>query len=79
VKPAPSKSRQATRLTQAWLASLALLIPIAVLADSVAGERIKQRGVVGDDYYAAGGVVDIDADIDGDVILAGGDWPSHNG
>jgi hypothetical protein len=73
VKPAPSKSRQATRLTQAWLASLALLIPIAVLADSVAGERIKQRGVVGDDYYAAGGVVDIDADIDGDVILAGGE------
>ncbi|MDH3761666.1 MAG: hypothetical protein OEU50_11845 [Gammaproteobacteria bacterium] len=58
---------------RAWLASLALLIPISVLADSVAGERIKERGVVDDDYYAAGGVVDIDADVDGDVIVAGGE------
>ncbi len=56
-----------------WLASLALLIPFAVLADSAAGERIEERGVVDDEYYAAGGVVDIDADVDGDVIVAGGE------
>ncbi|MCP4391195.1 MAG: hypothetical protein GY802_23080 [Gammaproteobacteria bacterium] len=56
-----------------WIAGLALLIPFAVLADSDADDRIKLRGTVDDDYYAAGGIVDIDADIDGDVIVAGGE------
>lgn len=73
MKPAPSKSARFSWLLRGWVASLALIIPFAVLADSEAGERVKQRGVVEDDYYTAGGVVDIDADIDGDLIVAGGE------
>jgi hypothetical protein len=60
-------------LLRVWLASLALLIPFAVIADSSAGERVVERGQIDDDYYAAGGVVDIDAVVDGDVIVAGGE------
>jgi len=37
------------------------------------GETVVERGKIDDDYYAAGGVVDIDADVAGDVIVAGGE------
>jgi cytoskeletal protein CcmA (bactofilin family) len=60
------------------LASVLILLPgLAVsftsLADSKAGETVVERGNIDDDYYAAGGVVDIDAEVAGDVIVAGGE------
>lgn len=37
------------------------------------GETVTRRGTVDDDYYAAGGTVDINARISGDVVVAGGE------
>lgn len=37
-----------------------------------AGESVTKQGVVNDDYYAAGGTVNIDADIAGDIVVSGG-------
>lgn len=73
MKTAPSKNNRIGYLPRVCLASLLLVVPFALLAESAAGNRIIQRGVVNDDFYAAGGVVDIDADVDGDVIAAGGE------
>jgi len=73
VKPAPTKKRFAGISARAWLAGLLLAIPLAALAATSAGERVTERGSIDDDYYGAGGVVDIDADINGDVIVAGGE------
>ena len=50
-----------------------LAISFASAADSNAGETVVERGNIDDDYYAAGGVVDIDAVVAGDVIVAGGE------
>lgn len=55
------------------LLSLTLIIPLPTFADMDADDEVTKRGAVDDDYYAAGGEVDIDADITGDVITAGGD------
>jgi cytoskeletal protein CcmA (bactofilin family) len=60
------------------LASIFILLPglavsFASFADSSAGETVVERGNIDDDYYAAGGVVDIDAEVAGDVIVAGGE------
>ncbi len=54
---------------------LALLasITLPAYAASDAGETVTKRGSIDDDYYAAGGVVDIDADIQGDAVIAGGE------
>lgn len=38
-----------------------------------ASETVTKRGAVNEDYYAAGGTVDIDAVVIGDVVAAGGD------
>ena len=51
---------------------LLALAPIAT-AGMQAGEHISERGSIDDDYYAAAGVVDIDAVVDGDLIIAGGE------
>ena len=73
MKPAPiSRCRNRAR-AGAWLAGLVLIIPFAVFADSNAGEHVIERGQIDDDYYAAGGIVDIDAVVNGDVIVAGGE------
>jgi cytoskeletal protein CcmA (bactofilin family) len=60
------------------LASIIILLPglavsFALFADTRAGETVVERGNIDDDYYAAGGVVDIDAEVAGDVIVAGGE------
>ena len=44
-----------------------------LVAASNAGDTVVERGSIDDDYYAAGGVVDIDASVVGDVIIAGGE------
>ncbi len=69
----PANHCRSTAWSRVWLASLALIIPFSVLADSNAGKRVIERGQIDDDYYAAGGVVDLDAVINGDVIIAGGE------
>ncbi len=52
---------------------LVLIFPHAGLADFDADESISKRGSINDDYYAAGGTIDIDAEIIGDAIIAGGE------
>jgi cytoskeletal protein CcmA (bactofilin family) len=55
------------------LIGLLLAFPFNLQAASSAGETVVERGSIDDDYYVAGGVVDIDASIAGDVIVAGGE------
>ncbi len=52
---------------------LMLLFPLLSFAMPESGETITRRGVINDDYYAAGGTVDINAIISGDAVVAGGD------
>ena len=42
-------------------------------ANPEASDQITRQGVVVDDYYAAGGRIDLDADVAGDVVVAGGE------
>jgi len=51
----------------------ALIFPLPGFAISQSGETVTQRGIVNDDFYAAGGTVDINAVVSGDVVAAGGD------
>lgn len=78
MKPAATRTDRSAWSLRAGLVSLALLIPFAVLADSESSESVTLRGQIEDDYYAAGGVVDIDAVVDGDVIVAGGELSIGN-
>ncbi len=56
------------------LAAVCLLaLPLTAAAASSSGEHVTARGAIDDDYYAAGGSVDIDARIAGDVVAAGGE------
>jgi cytoskeletal protein CcmA (bactofilin family)/uncharacterized membrane protein len=50
-----------------------LLFPVLSFAMPDSGETVTRRGTVDDDYYAAGGTVDINAIISGDVVTAGGE------
>jgi len=52
---------------------LMLIFPISSFSASETGEKVTKRGTVNDDYYAAGGTVDINADIGGDLVVSGGD------
>ena len=58
---------------KAVLLILALAFPLSCLAMPESGETVTKRGTVDDDYYAAGGTVDINALVTGDVVVAGGD------
>jgi len=50
-----------------------LIFPLPSIAAAEADETVTKRGTVNDDYYAAGGTVDIDANIAGDVTVSGGE------
>lgn len=52
---------------------LILIFPLLSSAVPESAETVMQRGTVDDDYYAAGGTVDINAVISGDVVIAGGE------
>lgn len=52
---------------------LMLFFPFSSFSAPEAGETVTKRGGVKDDYYAAGGIVDIDADVAGDVVISGGE------
>ena len=43
--------------------SLMLIFSLPSIAAPEAGETVIKRGIVNDDYYAAGATVDIDANI----------------
>ena len=69
-----------TPVTESWgapagvlLACLMFALAPSAAAGMQAGERISERGPIDDDYYAAGAVVDIDAAVDGDLVIAGGE------
>ena len=59
------------------LLAVALLLtfglPLTVYAMPESGEMVSKRGTIDDDFYAAGGTVDINALVAGDVVAAGGD------
>lgn len=52
---------------------LMLLFPLLCSAMPESAEIVTKRGTVDDDFYAAGGTVDINAVIVGDVVVAGGE------
>ena len=58
-------------LAVALVCSLGL--PLTVFAMPESGEMVSKRGTIEDDFYAAGGTVDINAVVAGDVVAAGGD------
>lgn len=60
-------------LLKGLLLALFIIFPLTSFPDSDADETVTRRGTVDDDYYAAGGVVDVDAEVSGDVIVAGGE------
>ena len=60
------------RVACGWIIGFMLAFPCYVPAAADAADSVTARGSIDDDYYAAGGVVDIDADVAGDVIAAGG-------
>lgn len=60
-------------ITKALFFGLMLVVPFPSMSASETGETVSKRGTVNDDYYAAGGTVDIDADIVGDLVVSGGD------
>ena len=57
----------------ALLLLFALGLPLSAFSMPESGEVVTKRGTVDDDFYAAGGTVDIDAVVAGDVVAAGGD------
>lgn len=50
-----------------------LVFPLLSFAVPESGEIVTRRDTVNDDYYAAGGTVDINAVVSGDVVIAGGE------
>jgi len=52
---------------------LILIVPLASFASMENGESVTRRGIVNDDYYAAGKSVNIDAEVNGDVVVSGRD------
>jgi cytoskeletal protein CcmA (bactofilin family) len=55
--------------------SLGLILgfSFSALAMTDTEKTVTKRGTVSDDFYVAGGTVDIDADIAGDLVVSGGD------
>lgn len=52
---------------------LLIMASFAAMADQDAGDTIIKRGAIPDDYYVAGGTIDVDATVAGDVLACGGD------
>lgn len=60
-------------IIKALFFGLILIFPFSSFSSTDSGEVVTKRGTVNDDYYAAGGTVNIDADIAGDVVVSGGE------
>lgn len=67
-------------IIKALFFGLIMISPLSSFSSSTdSGEVVTKRGTVNADYYAAGGTVNIDADIAGDVVVSGGDlFIGHN-
>jgi cytoskeletal protein CcmA (bactofilin family) len=59
-------------LKRGMLVCVLAALPLVAVAQH-AGETVIKRGTIGDDVYAAGRVVDVDARVRGDVVAAGAD------
>jgi cytoskeletal protein CcmA (bactofilin family) len=68
-----SSGKQGTGLLLLFLFVCMLAIPMTALSMPESGEMVSKRGTIDDDFYAAGGTVDINAVVAGDVVTAGGD------
>ena len=51
-----------------------LLLSSAVMSAQDSGETVFKRGQISEDLYVAGGRVDVLAEVNGDVVAAGGSW-----
>ncbi len=61
------------KLKLLMLALAVILAPAATIAwAQEAGPSVVKRGVIPDNFYAAGGTVDVSAEASGDVVVAGG-------
>ena len=65
--------KQVTGLLLSLLLVCMLAIPMTAFSMPESGEMVSKRGTIDDDFYAAGGTVDINAVVAGDVVAAGGD------
>jgi len=52
---------------------LMLMVTFPCLSITEKAETVSKRGTVNDDFYAAGGTVNIDANIAGDLVISGGE------
>ena len=62
-----------TRLNPVFLMLVVLLTPLKSIALTEADEFVSKQGDIDDDYYVAGGEVDVRSVVMGDVIAAGGE------
>jgi cytoskeletal protein CcmA (bactofilin family) len=66
-----------SRISKTGIAAIAVALVLGALPWSAigqdTGDLVVKRGSYGDDLYAAGRSVDIDATVNGDVVAAGGD------
>ena len=53
--------------------SLMMIFPFPYISAHEAGKTVIKRGAVNDDYYAAGGTVDVNANVAGDITVSGGE------
>ena len=60
-------------IIKALTLGLMLIFPFPSFSAQDTGETVTKRETINDDYYAAGGTVDIDADIGGDLVVSGGE------
>jgi len=60
-------------IIKALTLGLMLMVTFPCFSTSETAETVTKRGTVNDDYYAAGGTVNIDADIAGDLVVSGGE------
>jgi cytoskeletal protein CcmA (bactofilin family) len=68
-----AKMNTGLKLIKASILTLILFSPSAGFAMPKSGEMVTQRDDISDDFYAAGGTIDINAMISGDVVAAGGE------
>jgi len=60
-------------ITKVLTLGLILLVAFPCFATSETDETVSRYGTVNDDFYAAGGTVNIDANIIGDLVISGGE------
>jgi hypothetical protein len=62
-----------SNIIKALTLGLMIIVTFPCFSTPETGEPVTRRGTVNDDYYAAGGTVNNDADIAGDIVASAGD------